>query len=286
MTRTAAGTGLACDLDGDQGPFVVFPGNLFSSRLTWATLLPDALGRYRMLSYDLRNQGESPDAGDGFGLQTHLDDLLGLLDTHGIDRAWLIGTSLSAIICRDFAAQHPHRVAGMVLCSPAFGAFGARRRAYFIRSWRHALETGGIQTLFAQLYPLMLSDRAIQCYGVVGFLALREAFIGLHASPERLGRSLAVFQEIEDRPDRLQSVSCPVLLISGDADFLTGPTALAMTASLIPGSEQLVLPGAGHMPYLEMPDRFQQLLMAFIDAGGRPAACAGQDIERELVGKG
>jgi 3-oxoadipate enol-lactonase len=269
VTGRDAESGIVYDVEGDRGPAVVLPSSFFLSRRAWAPLAREAARHYRVFSYDLRNQGDSADAADGFGFQTHIDDLRSLLDAHDIGQAWLVGTSLSTLICRDFAGQHPSRVAGMVLCGPVFGVFGARRRNYFIRAWLRTLEAGGMADLFAQLYPLLLSDRAIQYSDAIGFLALREAFIGLHASAARLGRSLSAFADIDDRPDRLQEIGCPVLLMAGDGDALAGQTALAMTSRLLPDAQHLVLPGAGHLPYLDTPARFQQVLLEFIDGHAR-----------------
>ncbi len=256
--------GLSCSLDGDCGQVVIFVNNLFSSRQTWSRLVPEAARRHRVLTYDLRNQGESADATEGFGLQAHVDDLVGLLDAFGIEQAWLIGTSLSTLICREFGVQHPRRTAGLILGGPAFGPFGGGRRDFFLKSWLQTLETKGMGALFAQLYPLVLSDRMVQCHGTTGYLALREAFAGLYSSPARLARSLAAFQNLDERPERLRAVGCPVLLMVGDADFLAGPTAVDMTSRLFRQGEHLVLPGAGHLLYVDMPWRFGQVLLDFI----------------------
>jgi 3-oxoadipate enol-lactonase len=259
-----ASTGISYEVAGDQGPFIVFVNNLFSSRRTWGTLLPEAASRHRVITYDLRSQGESADAAQEFDLRTHVDDLAGLLDACGAERAWLVGTSLSTLICRDFGIRHPRRVAGMILCGPAFGPFGAWRRNYLISSWLRALDSGGICALFGQLYPLVLSARAVQCNGTVGFLALREAFIDLYSTPARLARTLAAFKGVDERPDRLQAIESPVLLVAGDADFLAGPAEVDMTARLLRHGEPLILPGAGHLAYVDMPARFQHVLLDFI----------------------
>jgi 3-oxoadipate enol-lactonase len=262
-------TDLVHDLAGDRGPVIVFVNNLFSSRRAWPRLVPEAVRGHRVITYDLRNQGDSADATNGFSLQTHVDDLARLLDTCAVEQAWLVGTSLSSLICWDFGSQHPRRTAGMILCSPVFGPFGGWRRNYFIRSWLYTLDSGGLAGLFAQLYPLVLSDRTVQCNGVIGFLALRETFIGLHSSSARLSRSLAVFKDIDERPDGLQEIDCPVLLMAGDGDFLASAATVDMTSRLFRNGEQLILPGAGHLPYIDMPSRFQHTLLDFIDSRGR-----------------
>jgi pimeloyl-ACP methyl ester carboxylesterase len=270
VPNTRRRLGLSYRLDGDQGQVIVFLNNLFSPRRTWTRLVPQAAQHHRVLTYDLRNQGESGDAADGFGLQAHVDDLVSLLDTFDVEQAWLVGSSLSTLVCREFAVQHPGRAAGMILGGPAFGPFGGRRRTFFIKSWLQTLDSMGMGALFAQLYPLVLSDRTVQCHGITGFLALREAFIALHSSPARLARSLAAFQDIDERPDRLRAIECPVLLMAGDADFLAGASAVDTTSRLFRRGNHVILPGAGHLLYIDMPSRFGQVLLDFIGSH-RPA---------------
>lgn len=266
--------GLSCSLDGEHGQVIVFVNNLFSSRRTWNRLVPQAAQHHRVLTYDLRDQGGSDDAAAGFGLHTHVNDLVSLLDAFGVEKAWLIGTSLSTLICREFALRHPRRTAGLILGGPAFGPFSGSRRNFYVKSWLQTLETRGIGALFAQLYPLVLSDRMVQCHGTTGYLALREAFISLYSSLARLARSLAAFQNLDERPERLRAVDCPVLLMAGDADFLNGAAGVGMTSKLFRQGDHLIFPGAGHLLYLDMPQRFGQVLLDFIGSHrlskGRP----------------
>jgi len=45
-------------------------------------------------------------------------DLLSLLDSLGVEQTYLLGVSLSTLLCRDFAVEHPERVKGMIMCGP------------------------------------------------------------------------------------------------------------------------------------------------------------------------
>src|SRR3989442_285573 len=78
--------------------------------------MADALApRHRLVAYDLRGRGDSDKPASGYSLATHGDDLRGLLDHLGLERATLMGHSLGAHIAVRFAARHPERVARLVL---------------------------------------------------------------------------------------------------------------------------------------------------------------------------
>src|SRR6267142_905091 len=71
--------------------------------------------RHRLVAYDLRGRGDSDKPASGYSLAIHGDDLRGLLDHLGLERATLMGHSLGAHIAVRFAATHPERVARLVL---------------------------------------------------------------------------------------------------------------------------------------------------------------------------
>jgi pimeloyl-ACP methyl ester carboxylesterase len=64
---------------------------------------------------DLRGRGLSEKPAHGYGIPIHADDMLGLLDAHGLARAHLVGHSLGAQIALYMAAIFPQRVGRIVL---------------------------------------------------------------------------------------------------------------------------------------------------------------------------
>src|SRR2546430_7222541 len=78
--------------------------------------MADALApRHRLVAYDLRGRGDSDKPASGYSLAIHGDDLRGLLDHLGLERATLMGHSLGAHIAVRFAGKRPERVARLVL---------------------------------------------------------------------------------------------------------------------------------------------------------------------------
>ena len=60
----------------------------------------------------------------------------------------------------------------------------------------------------------------------------------------------------------------PVLGIAGDHDSSTPPDLVRETLDLIPGSEFHLIRGAGHLPCVEKPKQFAELLNQFLRSTG------------------
>jgi pimeloyl-ACP methyl ester carboxylesterase len=68
-----------------------------------------------LLAVDLRGRGASHRLPPPYGLGTHAEDMLAVLEHCGIERALVLGHSLGAYIAARLAAEHPDRVRAVVL---------------------------------------------------------------------------------------------------------------------------------------------------------------------------
>jgi pimeloyl-ACP methyl ester carboxylesterase len=66
-----------------------------------------------------------------------------------------------------------------------------------------------------------------------------------------------------DRPP-IERIDVPTLVVHGDADRVVPISNGRSIASRIPNAELVVLPGAGHYPYLEAPELFAEAVRAFL----------------------
>jgi pimeloyl-ACP methyl ester carboxylesterase len=71
--------------------------------------------RVCILAPDLRGRGESTGLRGPYGLAAHVADMLAVLDHLGVQRAVLVGHSMGAYLAARIAAEHPERVASLVL---------------------------------------------------------------------------------------------------------------------------------------------------------------------------
>jgi pimeloyl-ACP methyl ester carboxylesterase len=246
-----------------RGPQLTIVNNFFIISPLWRNFTRRLQEQHRLLTYDLRNQGASSPATGSLAFASHVEDLEHLLDFLGIDQTYLLGTSISTLICRDFALAHPERVKGLVLVGPVFCPFGSRRRKYLTRSWLNSLEMGGPGALFDHIYPLIYSDRTIENGGTPAYLAIRERFLALN-SHEQVRINLQASLTTDDDPAKLRDLRCPTLLLAGDGDFYSSPTSLEAAARIMPDARVQILPFAGHVPYFEATAAFETSVLEFL----------------------
>ena len=75
--------------------------------------------RFRVLSVDLRGRGLSDKPATGYSIAEHAQDIIGLLDSLGLDRVVMGGHSYGAFITYYVAAHWPERVSRLVLMDAA-----------------------------------------------------------------------------------------------------------------------------------------------------------------------
>jgi pimeloyl-ACP methyl ester carboxylesterase len=73
----------------------------------------------------------------------------------------------------------------------------------------------------------------------------------------------------EDLRDILSFVQAPTLIIWGDRDLEVSRSSMEIIAGGIRGSQLEIMEGAGHFPFVDMPERFGKLVRDFLCRGGR-----------------
>lgn len=264
-----------------SGPVVLIINNFFIIAPLWRNFTRTLEKTHTIISFDLRNQGASSPVDGEIVFSSLVADVRHLLDHLDIAQAYIVGTSTSTLIARDFALAHPERVKGMILVGPLFCPYGSRRRKFLTRSWLATLDRGGVAGLFEHIFPLIYSDRTIESGGSPAFLALRERFTAVN-SHRQLEQFLRASLTTDDDPAKLKRVEVPVKLVVGEADFLQSPSSLAATVGLLPRGELEVVPHSGHVPYFEATERFERSiadLVARIEATGAQASDPAQAVE-------
>ena len=113
---------LAVEEAGEGVPVVLLHGLTATRR--YVVMGSRALERsgHRVLAYDARGHGDSPPAPrpDAYRYSNLAGDLLDVLDDARLARAVLAGASMGAHTALALALEHPERVAGLVVVTPAY----------------------------------------------------------------------------------------------------------------------------------------------------------------------
>jgi pimeloyl-ACP methyl ester carboxylesterase len=234
---------------------------------------------YRVVRYDNRDIGLSTKIGGGppnviagalgmtgsskYTLREMSADAEGLLDHLEVDRAHLVGVSMGGMIAQSLAAHHSDRVAS--LCSIMSGP-GGRRPSVMPRPSvigtllaRPPLEREAYAAHVAKLFIRIGSPDYEP-----DFERLRERALVMYDRcfyPTGSARQLMAIMASGDRTAELHTISCPTLVIHGEADKLMPAGAGRTVARAIPAARYELIEGMGHDLPVELWPRFTRSIV-------------------------
>jgi 3-oxoadipate enol-lactonase len=239
------GTGLPCVL------LHAFP---FDRRLL--APVAERLGaRARILVPDLRGFGES-ELGGPYSIADLADDVAGLLDHLGADRAVVGGISMGGYVSLAFAARHARRLLGLILADTKAGPDSAEARAARDQAIGLVRSSGVAAYLEAQLPKLLGAGASPETREQVRTLGAQ--------TPEAVLAGLTALRDRPDRREDLARITCPTLILVGADDVVTPPTEAAALTTAISRAVLVEIPGAGHLSNLEAPQPFTQAIAGFL----------------------
>jgi pimeloyl-ACP methyl ester carboxylesterase/predicted glycosyltransferase len=235
----------------------------------WKMQIPYLARHCRVLTFDGRGNGRSDRPAAGYEEREFAADALAVMEATATERAVLVSLSVGAQRGLILAAEHPDRVAGAVFICPAVPLASPLEDPNRY-PWTEMLPTdegwpkddfsawvrdyrGFLEFFFSQMFTEPHSTKPIEdCIGW-GLETTAETLIATE-----IGNSLdeAAARELCAR------VHCPVLVIQGTADAITGPgrgTALAEAT----GGDLVLLEGSGHGPHVRDPVKVNLLLREF-----------------------
>ncbi|NNC91660.1 MAG: alpha/beta fold hydrolase [Acidimicrobiia bacterium] len=252
--------GLFSQSAGNGPPVVLVHAGVADGRM-WGPQVEALADRYRVVVPDLRGFGRSPIPDRPFA---HAADLEALVSDLGIERAAWVGCSQGGTAALDLALAAPELVAALVLvdCAPSGyqitdpvtrAGWAAAGEAYEAHDFRRAAEIEMEMWLVGRDRDIKVVPRAMRELVVTMLLDSYEHGEGEEIDPERLA------------VDCLEETPVPTLVVSGAHDQPDFRDAAAMMAARVPNAAHEVVGGAAHLPSLERPVAFNELLAAFLE---------------------
>lgn len=244
---------------------MLFLHGIGGNRSNWTTQLEVLGGRCRAVAWDARGYGESDDYEGDLDFGDFSADLLRTLDHFEAPSAHLVGLSMGGRIALDFCERHPGRVASLTLCDtfPGFDdSFTPAARDEFIQSRREPLLRGvAPRDMAPDVAKSLVSPSAAP--EVVQTLIDSMAIVHV-ASYIKAIEATTRYERIAE----LESIGVPTQIIVGEDDRLTPPAISKKMAAAIGDARLAIIKDAGHLPNLERPDRFDAVLLAFLQEVG------------------
>jgi proline iminopeptidase len=233
-------------------------------------------GRHRVIRFDQRGTGKSPCLSGSYRLDDYVSDLETVRRAFGLERLNLFGHSWGGTLGQLYASRYPDNVAKLCLCNSGIGLGDDWRfmeRAVMAHNRRRSGLLGFTLLGFDQVLALLP--------GAVGDRAARrmmarvwrnyfdrptsapspseEWLEGVHSRPIFATRNAALAADA----GVLRGVSplVKVLIIFGERDIYGETTSRLV--SRYPSARVVILPSAGHVPWLQNRAAFVKEVTSF-----------------------
>ncbi|MFK8041776.1 alpha/beta fold hydrolase [Congregibacter sp.] len=237
-----------------EAPALVMLHGFGASLHTWEGWAASLDKRYHVIRLDLPGAGLSyPDLTGDYSDERTLALLDALLAELNISRGVIIGNSIGGRLAWRFAAAYPERVTGLVLISPdGFASEGFE--------YGRTPEVSVVTQLMRYTLPRFLLEMSLRpAYGNPD--ALTEDVVNRYydlmlapGSRDALIKRMAQTVLVDPKPV-LRSIKVPVLLLWGERDGAIPIANAADYQTHLPDSLLVPLPGLGHVPQEEAPQR-------------------------------
>ncbi len=251
---------IAYDDTGGDGPMVIAIPGMGDLRAQYRYLRPYlAAAGYRVVTMDVRGQGESSATWSDYSAHAVGRDVLALLAKLGVQSAAVVGNSFAAGAALWAAHERPAKVQGAILIGPIVRDLpvapfmAAILHLGFAGPWRYRFWTTYWNSLFPTRKP---ADHAQYRASLAMNLKEPGRFDALKTMV-RLSKA--------DTEAIVGSATVPSLVVMGtkDADFKDPADEARRLASRL-GASTLMVKGAGHYPHVEMPEAVGPKLIAFL----------------------
>jgi len=242
-----------------EGPPIVLAHGVGGNHAIWFRQIGPLSRANRVIAFDHRGFGRSIDH-DGRGRAAFAEDLRALLDHLGVDRALLVGQSMGAGTCVDFACRWPERVAALAVADSLHAIAEPDEVRPLMDAARAATRDLGqiervLGTKAREADPtLAVLYAAINSFNATDRHSLAGAFPAY--PPEQIGGRF------------------PGLFLAGGEDVLFPIEAIRRVQARVPGSFLVEMIDAGHSAFLERATEFNDTILTLAQMAGHAGRVA------------
>jgi pimeloyl-ACP methyl ester carboxylesterase len=271
---------------------IVFVHGLGGSHLNWCLIGPQLAAGRRAVALDLHGFGLTPGTRASSRVQRNTKLLDQFVRQVVGAPVILAGNSMGGLISVLETSAAPEMVRGLVLVDPALPLpprlpdrqVGNQFLLYALPGagelyLRSVLSRRSPQVAVQQVVELCFADPSLadpaMLTASIALAAERQVHPAGAGAEAFLAASRSLMRMVGQRRrywEMMASVRVPVLLIGGDADRLVPVASMRRAAARNPRWETVILPGVGHTPQLEVPDKVIGTMRDWLGRHFAPAA--------------
>jgi pimeloyl-ACP methyl ester carboxylesterase len=259
------------DIGSGEGPPVVFVHGLSGTWQNWLENLPYFAQKRRCIAMDLPGFGHSEMPSEKISISGYARQVDALCDQLELGRCIVVGNSMGGFVTAEIGIRHPERVERACLVAAAGISITNLRRRPVLTAARIV---GALGAASAAQSRVMVSRPHLRWF-FTNFVFRHPSRIAPDLMYEQVrGAGRPGFVDALDAltsydfRDRLPEIKAPTLIIWGEHDMLVPVKDAHEFERLIPQSRTVILDDTGHVPMLERPAVFNELLEDFVEGRG------------------
>ena len=246
----------------EDRPTLILSAGLGGSGAYWKTNLEALAERFRILTYDQRGTGRSDRSlPESESVERMAEDVLGLMDELGIERAHFLGHAAGAAVGLALALQAPERLGGLVLVNG-----WSRPDPHFLRCFdvRLMLLRSNGPRAWIRAQPLFLFPATWSSEHSEQLDAELDAQEADFQGAANLEKRVAALKDI-DVDARLGEIETPVLALASTDDMLVPAHCSKRLAEHIPDAALAMMDAGGHACNVTDPEGFSRIVLGWLD---------------------
>ncbi len=262
---------------GGEGPAFLLVHGWPETWYAWRMLMPTLARDFRVIAVDQRGIGLSDKPADGYDTRTLAADLVALMDALGHSRFALYGTDTGMPIAYALAADHPERVARLIVSEAPLPGITASPPLFLppllnARFWHltfnqlpaevnEALVKGREDIFFGAEFDASAGTKKLPAEAVRYYLDI------IRSDPNSLRGSFGFYRAIpttaaQNEERKTRRLTMPVLAMGGaESGGENAGKAMMLVADNV---QTVVLPGAAHWVAEQAPEALLAALTAFL----------------------
>lgn len=237
-----------------DGPPLVFANSLGSTLAIWDGVIDALPPGLRIIRYDLRGHGATSVPRGPYSMGQLVSDAEAVCDTLGVKNAVFVGLSVGGMIGQGLAIKRLDLVRGLVLSNTA-----AKIGSPAMWDDRIAgVREHGMSKMAETIIPRWFGKDFLDTGQVAPWQAMLTGI-----DPEGYAGVCTAIKGT-DFYTPTSGLRLPTLAIAGSEDKSTPPDLVRETAGLIPGSDFQLMRRLGHLPCIEDPAGYAEILTQYL----------------------
>lgn len=215
---------------------------------------------YRVVVYDLRTFGYSEYGNGHYTIDSHVSDLISLIDSMKIEKPVVCGLSMGGYILLRALELYHNKFKGAIICDAK--AESDNNPTKIKRAEQIQMLKAGQREQFAENFvkAALTETNFNEKKELVDFIMEMISW----QKTEAIEGALLTLAARTDTTESLEKVDLPALIMAGKDDKLVPAEFSKIIYGKTKNSEIQIIPDSGHFPNMENPEEFNKAILEFM----------------------